>query len=132
MGPPAAALPVTTSPPPWESWAPPLDPPAPGGLPIGQAQAIAQAWWELDPHLCAALMWESYAATLDPEPSVASVTTGAQSVVYSGGGGGAFGKASARAAWHWQRCASAGSVPVVLTTALPEGPPPNWLGEADE
>jgi hypothetical protein len=121
-----------TADPPWASWAPPLDPPTAGGLNADEAERIAAAWWADDPHRAAALMWESYAATLDPEPSVASVTTGAQSVVYSGGGGGAFGKASARAAWHWQRCASAGSVPVALTTALPEGPPPNWLGEADD
>ena len=58
---------MTTSPPPWEAWAPPLNPPAAGGLPVDQAQAIADAWWEEDPHLGAALMWESYAATL-PDP----------------------------------------------------------------
>ena len=74
---------MTASPPPWESWAPPLNPPAPGGLPIDQAQAIADAWWATDPHLCAALQWESYAATLPMTPTVSQVATGAQSVSYS-------------------------------------------------
>jgi hypothetical protein len=102
-----------TAAPPWEAWAPPLDPPTAGGLPYGQAEAIAAAWWEREPHLAAALMWECYAAQLDPEAAVASVTTGAQSVVYSGaGGGGDFGKAAARAAWHRQRCPTLASVPV--------------------
>lgn len=100
--------------PPWVAWAPPTDPPTAGGLPIGQAEAIAAACWSDDPHLAAALMWESYAARLDPEPAVASVTTGAQSVVYRGAaGGGEFGRAVARAAWHrGQRGAQ--SVPVEL------------------
>ena len=42
---------------------------------------------------------------------MASVTTGAQSVVYSGAaGGGDFGKAAARAAWHRdQRGAAVGA-----------------------
>jgi hypothetical protein len=35
-----------------------------GGLPSGGAQA--DATWSTDPHLCAALQWESYAATLPP------------------------------------------------------------------
>ena len=51
---------------------------------------------------------------LDPEPAVASVTTGAQSVVYSGAaGGGEFGKAAARAQWHHEQ-RGAQSVPVEL------------------
>ena len=51
---------------------------------------------------------------LAPEPAVASVTTGAQSVVYSGAaGGGEFGKAAARAAWHRDQ-RGAQSVPVEL------------------
>jgi hypothetical protein len=46
----------------WQAWAPPLDPPAAGGLPADAALAIADACWDTDPHLCAALQWESYAA----------------------------------------------------------------------
>ena len=57
-----------TAGPPWESWAPPIAPPADGGLPVDDAQAIADAWWDDDPHLAAALMWEHYAATLPPAP----------------------------------------------------------------
>ena len=51
--------------------------------PYDQAQAIADAWWAKDPHLCAALQWESYAATLPMTPTVSQVATGAQSVSYS-------------------------------------------------
>ena len=29
-------------------------PPADGGLPYDEAQAIADAWWDDEPHLCAA------------------------------------------------------------------------------
>ena len=91
----------TASPPPWESWAPPLNPPAAGGLPLDQAQAIADAWWATDPHLCAALQWESYAATLPMTPTVSQVATGAQSVSYSPAlPGGDYGLAMARASWH--------------------------------
>jgi hypothetical protein len=60
----------------WESWAPPLDPPTAGGLPVDQAEVIAAAWGDDDPHLCAALQWEAYAATLPPRPAVAQVATG--------------------------------------------------------
>ena len=89
------------SPPAWESWAPPLDPPASGGLPQDQAQAIADAWWDEDPHLCAALQWEAYAATLPMTPTVSQVATGAQSVSYSPAlPGGSYGLAMARATWH--------------------------------
>jgi len=110
---------VTASPP-WEAWAPPLDPPTAGGLPYGQAEAIAAACWADEPHLAAELMWTAYAATLDPEPAVASVTTGAQSVVYSGAaGGGEFGKAAARAQWHRQQ---RGAQPVPVELAPPPVP----------
>ena len=85
----------------WESWAPPLAPPTDGGLPVDDAQAIADAWWNDDPHLCAALQWESYAASLPPTPSVAQVSTGAQSVSYGRATpSGELGLALARAAWH--------------------------------
>ena len=114
--------------PPWLAWAPKLDPPTAGGLPYDQAERIAAATWDDDPHLCAELMWTAYAATLDPEPAVASVSTGAQSVVYAGAaGGGEFGRAVARAQWHHDQ-RGAQSVPVELTN--PERPkagrPPSW------
>lgn len=85
----------------WQAWAPPLNPPTAGGLPYDQAQAIADAFWADSPHLCAALQWEAYAATLAPTPAVASVSTGAQSVSYSPAAPqGEFGLAMQRAAWH--------------------------------
>lgn len=111
--------------PPWLRQAPPLDPPTAGGLPADEAEQIAAAWWEDEPHRALALMWESYAGSLEPEPAVASVTTGAQSVVYSGGGGGAFGRAQARAAWHWSRCTNLGSVPLAVASQPPEAV--RWL-----
>ncbi len=90
-----------TAGPSWESWAPPIAPPAEGGLPVEEAEAIAAAWWDEDPHLAAALMWEHYAATLPPAPAVSSVTTGYQSVSYgTPTPGGDLGLAMARAAWH--------------------------------
>ena len=55
----------------WTAWAPPLDPPAAGNLPAGAAQAIADATWSTDPHLCAALPGESYAAM--PPPALPAV-----------------------------------------------------------
>jgi hypothetical protein len=97
----------------WEKWAPPIDPPTPGGLPLDQAQQIADAWWDADPHLCAALQWESYAAQLDPTPTVAQVSTGSQAVSYSPPlPGGAYGLAISRAAWHRTFAASLYSVPL--------------------
>jgi hypothetical protein len=85
----------------WRLWAPPLDPPTPGGLPEDAARAIAAWWWDDDPHEAAALMWESYAATLPPQPTVAQVATGSQSVSYSPAiPGGPYGLAVSRAAWH--------------------------------
>ena len=109
---------MTYQPPsPWESWAPPLNPPAPGGLPLDQAQAIADAWWDTDPHLCAALQWESYAATLPMTPTVSQVATGAQSVSYSPAlPGGDYGLAMARAAWH-RSFTTAVSVPLHRSAA---------------
>jgi hypothetical protein len=92
---------MSTADQPWMAWAPPLDPPVEGGLPLDQAQAIADAVWADDPHLAAALMWESYAAMLPPTPAVASVATGAQSVSYSPAAPtGDYGLAIQRAAWH--------------------------------
>jgi hypothetical protein len=85
----------------WEAWAPPLSPPADGGLDRDEAALIAAAWWDEDPHLCAALQWESYAATLPPELPVAMVTTGSQSIAYGQPTpGGEVGAAIARSQWH--------------------------------
>lgn len=104
-----------TARPPWESWAPPLAPTAPGGLPRDEAEAIAAAWWDTDRHLAAALMWESYAATLPPAPAVASVSTGVQSVAYSPAlPGGELGAALSRAKWHRLMAMTAVSVPLRL------------------
>jgi hypothetical protein len=87
--------------PPWASWAPPLDPPTPGGLDAVEAEAIAARWWDADPHLAAALMWEHYAATRPPAAAVSQVATGSQSVTYSPAlPAGDYGLALARAAWH--------------------------------
>jgi hypothetical protein len=106
---------VTPAPDGWQAWAPPLDPPDPRGLPIGQAEAIAAAWWAEFPHEAAALMWEAYAATLPPTLAVASVSTGAQSVVYGQAQpGGEFGLAVARARWHRSLCSTLASVPLRL------------------
>jgi hypothetical protein len=99
----------------WHSWAPPIDPPTAGGLPEAEAEAIADAWWPGDPHRCAALMWESYAATLPPSAAVSSVSTGAQAVTYNPPlPGGEFGLAVGRAAWHRSMLGSLGSAPLVL------------------
>jgi hypothetical protein len=88
-------------PPPWTAWAPPLNPPTPGGLDVDEAARIALAYWHDDPHLCAALQWESYAATLPPSAPVSQVATGSQSVTYSPAvPSGEVGLALARAAWH--------------------------------
>jgi hypothetical protein len=97
----------------WESWAPPLAPPADGGLPREEAEAIADACWEDEPHLCSALQWEHYAATLPPTPAVSLVQTGAQSVSYSPAGPvGDYGLAIARAQWHRSFLGSLVSVPL--------------------
>jgi hypothetical protein len=109
---------------PWVGWAPPLTPPAQTGLPAARAQQIADAVWDDDPHLCAAIMWEEYAATLPPSPAVASVQTGVQSVSYgSPVPGGELGLALGRAAWHRSFC-SPGSVPLEVARISGGEPPP--------
>jgi hypothetical protein len=112
----------------WEAWAPPLDPPTTGGLDRDEAQAIADAWWDTDPHLAAALMWESYAATLPPAPALSQVSTGVQSVSYQPAmPGGQLGLAMSRAAWHRSMAASLVSVPLaVVPPDEPGYPPPGW------
>ena len=117
----------------WQSWAPPLDPPTPGGLPADVAQMIADATWATDPHICAALQWEAYAATLPPSPSVSQVATGAQSVTYSPPmPGGDAGAAMARAAWHRSLSQAGGSIPLVLAPpSVPSAPGDPWLAYAE-
>jgi hypothetical protein len=110
----------------WEAWAPPLNPPTTGGLDRDEAQGIADAWWSEDPHLCAALQWESYAATLPPAPTVASVSTGVQSVAYSPAmPGGQLGLALGRAAWHRSMMGTLVSVPL-RAAAWDEAKAPAW------
>jgi hypothetical protein len=85
----------------WEPWAPPLDPPDAGGMPQAVAQGMADIYWNIEPHLCAALQWEYYAAMQAPTPSVSSVSTGIQSVAYSPPSpSGSYGAAIGRASWH--------------------------------
>ena len=117
----------------WESWAPPLAPPADGGLPIEEAQAIADAWWDDEPHLAAALMWEAWAATLPPTLPVAQVATGMQSVSYGRAvPGGDLGAAMTRAAWHRSFLSALISVP--LRNAVPHpsvrARPTTWIEAA--
>jgi hypothetical protein len=104
-----------TAGPSWQAWAPPLAPPTAGGLPYGEAEAIAAALWADDPHETAALMWEAWAATLDPTHTVAQVSTGSQSVSYSPAmPGGQYGLAIARANWHRTFLGGLVSVPLRL------------------
>ena len=103
---------------PWVAWAPPLDPPASGGLAYETAEAIAAAWWHVEPHRAAAEMWTAYAATLPPSASVSSVQTGAQSVVYAPAiSGGERGLAIAQADWHRSRCSTFESVPLAAAAS---------------
>jgi hypothetical protein len=89
------------TPPHWQDWAPPLNPPVADGVPIDVAQGLADLYWEDEPHLCAALQWEYYAAMQDPSPAVSSVSTGVQSIAYSPPApSGTYGTAIARAQWH--------------------------------
>ena len=106
----------------WVAWAPPLDPPTPGGLPYEMAAAIADQWWTVSPHLCAALQWEAYAGTLAPTPSVSVVNTGAQSVTYLPARPvGDFGDAMDRAAWHRAFLGDTFSVPLVVDDVFATG-----------
>jgi len=124
------ALAMSGAPPadPWRAWAPPLNPPTPGGLDETTATNIADATWATDPHLCAALQWEAYAAQLPPSPAVSQVATGAQSVTYSPPmPGGDAGAAMARAAWHRSLMGSGGSAELVQSPpALPSAPGTPW------
>lgn len=118
---------MTSPAPAWLAWAPPIDPPTPGGLPIEMAEDIGRGWGgdEESHHLTAALMWEAYAATLPPAASVSSVQTGAQSVVYNPAvPGGDYGRAISRAAWHRSFTGGLVSVPLVLAPPYDPGPLP--------
>jgi len=87
----------------WESWAPPLSPPTDAGLDRYEAALIAAAWWDEDPHLCAALHGKLSPPPLPAEGAipVAMVTTGSQSIAYGRAvPGGPMGAALARAEWH--------------------------------
>jgi hypothetical protein len=111
----------------WQKWAPPLEPPTAGGLPEEEAQRIADAYWDDDPHLAAALMWEAYAAILPPTPTVAQVATGSQSVSYSPPRpGGEYGTAIARAEWHRSFLGTLASAPLVADTPLAVHDPHWW------
>ena len=97
----------------WEAWAPPLAPPADGGLPYDEAQAIADAWWDERAAPVRGLQWEAYAATLPPTLPVAQVATGMQSVSYGRAvPGGELGEAITRAAWHRSLLSGLISVPL--------------------
>ena len=97
----------------WEAWAPPLDPPSSGGLPVEEAERIADAWWDELPHLCAALQWEAYAATLPPRCRSRRSPPGCSRVSYGRAvPAGALGEAMTRAAWHRSLLSELGSVPL--------------------
>ena len=110
---------------PWQIWAPPLDPPAEDGLPQELAEEIAATWWDSDPWLAAALMWEAYALMQQPTPSVASVSTGAQTVSYNPPGG-RWALAMARADWFRQQRGNLISVPLEVVTPGDQLAPLDW------
>ena len=111
----------------WQSWAPPLDPPTSGGLPVADAQPIADAYWPVDRHLCAALLWEAYAATLPPSSAVSQVQTGMQSVTYNPPmPGGDYGQAISRANWHRSFLTSLHSFETRTLVRYRQRPGPEW------
>jgi hypothetical protein len=94
---------------------------------VSAAQAIADATWTIDPHLCAALQWESYAGMLPPSPALSNVSTGAQSVGYSPPmPGGEYGAALSRAAWHRSLMGAPDSALLILSPPAVESTPPPW------
>jgi hypothetical protein len=116
----------------WETWAPPLDPPASGGLSADLALSIAElSYWPESPHLTAALQWEAYAATLEPTLPVSTVSTGAQSVGFDPAAApGPYGAAIRQAQWHRSFLSDLMSVPLYTDTA-PGGAAesyPEWVG----
>ena len=97
----------------WELWAPPLAPPADGGLPYAEAEAIASAWWDNDPHLCGAPPMGVVRG--DDAPGAgrrAGLDRRSERVSYGQATpGGDLGAALARASWH-RSFTSAVSVPL--------------------
>lgn len=73
----------------------------PAGMDPADVTALLEAY-PGDPHAAAADAWEDYAASLAPEAEATSVSTGAQSVTYSGRSS-AAGVALDRADWHRRR-----------------------------
>jgi hypothetical protein len=122
----AQQLPARLAGPDWHTWAPPLDPPTAGGLPLAEAEEIIAAYWADDPHEAAMIMWENYAATLPPTPVVAQVATGSQSVSYSPPmPGGDYGLALGRAAWHRSFLGTLRTAPLKVGP-LPDPLPVDW------
>jgi hypothetical protein len=111
---------MTLPDPTWETWAPPLDPPTAGGLSADLAAQIADAYWATSPHLAAALMWEAYAAQLEPTQPVTSVSTGAQSVGFDPAAAtGPYGAALQQAEWHRSFLVDTYTVPMSLVGEYP-------------
>ena len=111
----------------WQTWAPPLNPPTAGGLDLADAERIAALYWDAEPHLCAALQWESYAATLPPGSAVSQVQTGMQSVTYSPAmPGGDYGQAISRANWHRSFVSTLVTVPLDLAPLDLYDDEPRW------
>jgi hypothetical protein len=118
---------------PWQLWAPPLDPPVDGGLPVAIAQEIAGLYWASNPHLAAALMWEYFAATLDPTAAVAQVATGSQSVSYQPPRpAGPYGLAMAKAEWHRSFLGDLATVPLTVAGEGPTWPADWWQRDLED
>jgi hypothetical protein len=99
----------------WEVWAPPLDPPTEGGVPRQLAYDLADKFWPERPWLFGLLLWQFYAAMLDPSPSVSHVSTGSQSASYSPAQpGGDFGRALARIAFFERMLGDLHSIPLAV------------------
>jgi hypothetical protein len=104
----------------------------PTAMPPEEKQEHADAWPD-DPHMAAAVAWESWAAQQQEDEATAatagirSISTGAQSVTYDGPRT-ASGRASARAVWHRAR-ARAYSVDVGPTFQVGRSP---WAGDDEE
>lgn len=72
----------------------------PKGMDPAEKQAIADSYD--DPHMAAAIAWETWAAQMDAEGNVTSINTGAQSITYAKGSS-PFTVAMERATWHRNR-----------------------------
>ena len=111
-------------------WFPPVDPPVDGGLPLDDAEAIADEWWDDDPFYAAGLAWQHYAAQLvasgggdggvPSSGAVTSVSTGIQSVSFSDPVVmAAYGEAERKAEWFFSHSThgSGGLVSLPLSRA---------------